>query len=48
MYIDFDKDNYTIVLNFIDDIVYDNNYFSSLYTLKYKTPIEFKTQLGYK
>ena len=32
----------------VDDIVYDNNYFRPSYTLKYKTPIEYRTQLGFK
>ena len=48
MHIDFDKNNYTTVQEFIDDIVYDNNYFRPSYALNYKTPIEFKTQLGFK
>ena len=48
MHIDFDKNNYITVQKFIDDIVYDNNYFRPSYALKYKTPIEFKTQLGFK
>ena len=48
MHIDFDKNNYNTVQEFIDDIVYDNNYFRPSYALKYKTPIEFKTQSGFK
>lgn len=48
MYIDFDINNYNTVQEFIDDIVYDNNYFRPSYTLKYKTPIEYRTQLGFK
>lgn len=48
MYIDFDMNNYNTVQEFIDDIVYDNNYFRSSYALKYKTPIEYKSQLGFK
>ena len=36
------------VQEFIDDIVYDNNYLSPSYALNYKTPIEYKTQLGFK
>jgi len=48
MYIDFDINNYTTVQEFIDEIVYDNNYFRPSYALKYKTPIEYKTQLGFK
>lgn len=48
MHIDFDKNNYNTVQEFIDDIVKDNNYFRPSYALNYKTPIEYKTQLGFK
>lgn len=48
MYIDFDINNYNTVQDFIDDIVYDNNYFRPSYALKYKTPIEYRAQLGFK
>ena len=48
MYIDFDINNYSTVQEFIDDIVYDNNYLRPSYALNYKTPIEYKTQLGFK
>ena len=42
------KNNYNTVQEFIDDIVYDNNYLRPSYALKYKTPIEYKNQLGFK
>ena len=48
MYIDFDINNCTTVQEFIDDVVYDNNYLRPSYALNYKTPIEYKTQLGFK
>ena len=48
MYIDFDINNYNTVQEFIDTIIYDNNYLRPSYALKYKTPIEPKTQLGFK
>ena len=48
MHIDFDKNNYNTVQEFIEDIVHDNNHFRPSYALQYKTPIEFKTQLGFK
>lgn len=48
MYIDFDINNYSTVQEYIDDIVYDNNYLRPSYALKYKTPIEYRTQLGFK
>ena len=46
-HIDFDINNSTTVQEFIDDIVYDNNYLRPSYALNYKTPIEYKTQLGF-
>lgn len=48
MHIDFDNNNYNTVQEFIDDIVWDNNNYRPCYALKYKTPIEYKTQLGFK
>lgn len=47
MYIDFDMNNYSTVQEFIDDIVYDNNYFRPSYALNYKTPVEYRIQLGF-
>ena len=48
MYIDFDINNYNTVQEFIDEIVYDNNNLRPSYALNYKTPIEYKNQLGFK
>ena len=48
MYIDFDTNNYNTVQEFIDDLVYDNNYYRPSYALNYKTPIESRTQIGFK
>ena len=48
MYIDFDINNYNTVQEFIDDIVWDNNNYRPSYALNYKTPIEYKTQLGFR
>ena len=48
MYIDFDINNYNTVQEFIDDIVYDNNNLRPSYALNYKTPIEYRIQLGFK
>jgi len=48
MYIDFDINNYNTVQEFIDEIVYDNNNFRPSYALNYKTPIEYRIQLGFK
>ena len=48
MYIDFDINNYNTVQDFIDDIIWDNNNYRPSYALNYKTPIEYRTQLGFK
>lgn len=48
MYIDFDINNYNTVQDFIDDIIYDNNNYRPSFALNYKTPIEYRTQLGFK
>lgn len=48
MYIDFDINNYNTVQDFIKDIVKDNNEYRPSYALNYKTPIEYKIQLGFQ
>ena len=48
MYIDFNINNYSTVEEFIKDIVKDNNEYRPSYALKYKTPIEYRTQLGFQ
>ncbi len=48
MYIDFDINNYNTVQEYIKDIVKDNNEFRPSYALNYKTPIEYKIQLGFE
>lgn len=47
MYIDFDINNYNTVQDFIKDVVRDNNEYRPSYSLNYKTPIEYKIQLGF-
>lgn len=47
-YIDFDINNYNTIQDFIKDIVHDNNNYRPSYALNYKTPIEYKIQLGFK
>ena len=47
MYIDFDINNYNTVQEFINDIIYDNNYLRPSYALNYKTPVEYRTQQGF-
>ena len=48
MYIDFDINNYNTVQEFIDEIVYDNNYIRPSYALQYKNPVEYRIQQGFK
>jgi len=47
MYIDFDINKYNTVQEFIKDIVKDNNEYRPSYALNYKTPVEYRTQLGF-
>ena len=47
MYIDFDINNYNTVQEFIDEIVYDNNYIRPSYALQYKNPVEYRIQQGF-
>ena len=48
MHIDFDKNNYNTVQDFIDDIVRNNNNYRPSFALQYKNPVEYRTQLGFK
>ena len=47
MYIDFDINNYSTAQEFVKAIVKDNNEYRPSYALNYKTPIEYKIQLGF-
>ncbi len=47
MYIDFDINNYNTVQEFIEEIIKDNNYDRPSFSINYKTPIEYRTQLGF-
>ena len=47
MHIDFDINKYNTVQEFIKDIVKDNNEYRPSYALNYKTPVEYRTQLGF-
>lgn len=47
MYIDFDINNYNTVQEYIKDVVEDNNYYRPSYALNYKTPVEYRIQLGF-
>ena len=48
MYIDFNQEDYETVEDYINAIIYDHNYLRPSYALNYKTPIEYRTQLGFK
>lgn len=48
MYIDFKQDDYETAEDYINAIIYDHNYLRPNYALKYKTPIEYRTQLGFQ
>lgn len=48
MYIDFNQDDYKNVEEYINAIIEDHNNYRPSYALKYKTPIEYRTQLGFK
>ena len=47
MYIDFNQENYETVQDYINAIIDDNNNFRPSYALKYKTPIQYRTELGF-
>ena len=48
MYIDFNQNDYDTVEDYINAIIYDHNYLRPSYALNYKTPIEYRSQLGFK
>ncbi len=45
--VDYDIDKYNTIQELIKDVIKDNNKYRPSYTLKYKTPIEYRTQLGF-
>ncbi len=45
--VDYDIDKYNTIQELIKDVIKDNNEYRPSYTLKYKTPIEYRTQLGF-
>ena len=46
--LEFNQDDYETVEDYINAIIYDHNYLRPSYALNYKTPIEYRTQLGFK
>ncbi len=47
MQIDFQEENYETVDDYIKDIIHDHNYIRPSYALQYKTPVEYRIQLGF-
>jgi len=47
IFIDFDIKDYLNVYDFIKDVVYDFNNLRPAYALNYKTPIQYRTELGF-
>ena len=48
IYLDFNQEDYETVDDYINAIIEDHNNYRPSYALKYKTPIEYRTQLGFK
>jgi transposase InsO family protein len=48
MYLDFNVQEYETVQDYINVIIYDYNNIRPAWALKYKNPIEYRTQLGFK
>lgn len=47
MFIDFNQNDYDSAENFINDVIYDYNNFRPSYALNYKTPIQYRIELGF-
>lgn len=48
IYIDFKQNDYDNVNDYINAIIYDHNHLRPSYALNYKTPVEYRSQLGFK
>lgn len=48
MKLDFDENEFGTVYDFIEHIIYDHNHLRPSYSLKYKTPFQFRTELGFQ
>lgn len=48
MYLDFKQDDYKTVDDYINTIIYDHNNYRPSYALDYKTPVEYRRDLGFK
>jgi transposase InsO family protein len=47
MYLDFNVNDYQTVTDYINDIIRDYNNIRPAWALKYKNPVEYRTQLGF-
>ena len=47
MKVDFNEKDFENVQEYIDAVIFDHNHLRPSYALKYKTPIEYRTQLGF-
>ena len=45
--IDFQEENDETAEDYIQDIIHDYNYIRPSYALQYKTPVEYRIQLGF-
>lgn len=48
MFIGFNPNDYETTKEFIVVVLYEHNYLRTSFVLNYKTPIEYRTQLGFK
>ena len=48
MFIGFNPNDYETTKKFIVVVLYEHNYLRISFALNYKTPIEYRTQLGFK
>ena len=48
MYIDFNQDDYETVEEYIKAIIYDNNNYRPSFALDYKTPVQYRIELGFQ
>ena len=44
---DFNQNDFNSVEEYIEYIIYDNNFLRPAYKLKYKTPVQFRTEQGF-
>lgn len=45
MYVNFKQEDYEVIENYINVIIYDHNYLKPSYGFNHKASIEYKTQL---